>query len=157
MSKPTNEKNAEKLYYTILTKQIYPLVGQKSTYMTDLDKAGRKLLGIKFRGVYASDRIPVLNDLKPYCILNLDKSTGSGSHWIAVAKYPNKNEILVYDSFARTAKKIIPSLLSSGNGKIINSDLSDSEQNIIETDCGARSLAYLVVADKYGLNTAKLI
>ena len=55
MSKSVKEKNAEKLYYNILTKQIYPLVGQKSTYMTDLDKAGRKLLGVKFRGVYASD------------------------------------------------------------------------------------------------------
>ena len=157
MTKSQNEKNAEQLYNQILTKQIYPLTGDKSTYMDDLNRVGRKLLGIKFKGVFPSDKIPKLNDLKPYCILNLDKSTESGSHWIALAKIVGTNNSIVYDSFGRSAKQIIPDLQYSGNGTIRNADLSDSEQTITETDCGARSMAFLVVLDKYGVDVAKLI
>ena len=151
-----NEVKAEKLYKDTLTNVIYPLTGNKSTYMNDLDRVGRKLLVVKFTGVYPSDKIPKLNDLKPYCILNLDKSTQSGSHWVSVAKIHGKDSSIVYDSFSRPAKKIIPAVLNSGNGKIINSDM-DSEQEIQQTDCGARSLSFLVVLDKYGVDVAKLI
>ena len=152
-----NEAKAEKLYEDTLKNIIYPLTGNKSTYMNDLDRVGRKLLGVKFKGVYASDKIPKLNDLKPYCILNLDKSTQSGSHWVSVAKIHGKDSCIVYDSFGRSAKNIIPAVLNSGNGRIINSDLSDSEQKIEQTDCGARSLSFFVVLDKYGVDVAKLI
>jgi hypothetical protein len=151
-----NEAKAEQLYNQILTKQIYPLIGDKSTYMNDLDRVGRKLLGIKFKGVFPSDKIPKLNDLKPYCILNLDKSTESGSHWIALTKIHGKNSSIVYDSFGRSNKKIIPVLQKSGNGVIIDTD-RDAEQDIIAEDCGARSLCWLVIYDKYGVDVAKLI
>jgi len=150
------EAKAEQLYNQILTKQIYPLIGDKSTYMDDLDRVGRKLLGIKFKGVFPSDKIPKLNDLKPYCILNLDKSTESGSHWIALAKIHGKNSSIVYDSFGRSNKKIIPALKNSGNGTIQDTD-RDAEQEIVETDCGARCLAWLVLLDKYDVETARLI
>ena len=154
------EAKAEQLYNEILKKQIYPLVGDKSTYMDDLDRVGRKLLGIKFKGVFPSDKIPKLNDLKPYCILNLDKSTESGSHWISLAKLaenkPYENSSLVYDSFGRSNKKIIPSLQKSGNGIILDTD-RDAEQEITQEDCGARCLAFLVFFDKYGVDVAKLI
>jgi hypothetical protein len=151
-----NEAKAEQLYNHILTKQIYPLVGDKSTYMDDLDRVGRKLLGIKFKGVFPSDKIPKLNDLKPYCILNLDKSTESGSHWISLAKIPNENSSLCYDSFGRNNKKIIPSLQKSGNGTIQDTD-RDAEQEITQEDCGARSLGFLVLLDKYGVDVARMI
>jgi len=151
------EAKAEKLYRDTLKNVIYPLTGNKSTYMNDLDRVGRKLLGVKFKGVFSSDKIPRLNDLKPYCILNLDKSTQSGSHWVSVAKIHGEDKSITYDSFSRPAKKIIPALLNSGNGTIINSDLSDSEQKITQEDCGARSMAWLVVLDKYGVDVAKLI
>jgi hypothetical protein len=152
-----NEAKAEQLYKDTLKNVIYPLTGNKSTYMNDLDRVGRKLLGIKFRGVFPSDKIPKLNDLKPYCILNLDKSTQSGSHWIALAKILGKDESsVVYDSFGRSNKKIIPALLNSKNGTIIDTD-RDAEQKIEETDCGARCLSWLVVLDKYGVDVARMI
>tara|TARA_R110000868_G_scaffold216919_2_gene467061 strand:- start:1877 stop:2347 length:471 start_codon:yes stop_codon:yes gene_type:complete len=156
MTTSQKEKKAEQLYNHVLTKQIYPLTGDKSTFMNDLDRVGRKLLGIKFKGVFPSDKIPKLNDLKPYCILNLDKSTESGSHWIALAKIHGKNSSLVYDTFGRANKKIIPDLQYSGNGRIHDTD-RDVEQKITQEDCGARSLAFLVVLDKYGVDVAKLI
>ena len=122
--------------------------------MNDLLGISKKMLGIKFKGVFASDKIPILNDLQPYAILNLDSSKQPGSHWIAIAK--TNNETMIYDSFGRQTSKIIKNLIFSGNGRIIESD-RDIEQKIIETDCGARSLAWLIFFDKFGVEKAKLI
>ena len=151
----SKEKEAEKIYKYYLTK-IYKIIGDKTTYLSQLNGVGKKLFGVKFKGVFPSDKIPKLNDLSPYCILNLDSSKKSGSHWIALAKLNDKNDTLVYDSFGRDYKKIIPNLNYSGNGRIINTD-KDAEQKILQTDCGARCLAFLMVFDRHGANMAMKI
>jgi|AntRauTorckE5430_2_1112549.scaffolds.fasta_scaffold03450_5 hypothetical protein len=150
------EKDAEKIFDQYLNNTVYPLVGNQTTYLSELYKAGRKLFGIKFHGVYPSDKIPHLNDLSCYCILNLDRSTQSGSHWIALAKIPDQNKSIVFDSFGRDYTEIIPILGKSGNGKIINTD-EDQDQKVMETDCGARCLSFLMVFDKHGADVAVLI
>lgn len=154
MSKSKKERVAEAKYNRILHKIVIPLVGNKTTFQNQLHRAGKKLLGVKFKGVYPSDKIPRLNDLAPYCILNLDKSNEPGSHWIALAKY--RDGCIVYDSFARKASRIIPQLNFSGNGKAY-SDTKDSEQDITETNCGARSLAFLAFIETHGEKDALLI
>ena len=131
-----------------------PHTGNKTTYLDQLNGIGNKLLGVKFAGVYPSDKIPILNDLKKYAILNLDTSKEPGSHWVAIAK--NEDDTYIYDSFGRCHTKIIKGLVYSGNGRIINCDL-DAEQHIKETNCGARSLAWLCLFDIWGVNVAKLI
>ena len=156
-NKTKEETNIELAYNDILKKVIEPLSGDKSTYLSELNQIGRKIFGVKFKGVFPSDKIPKLNDLAPYAILNLDTSTEPGSHWVSIAKRPEKNETLLYDSFARKGSKIIPKLLYSGNGRIYDSDTKDAEQNIEEENCGARCLAYLVVVEKYGWDAARLI
>ena len=156
------ESQAEQIYNTYLNKAVYPLTGKKTTYLSQILGAGHKLLGVKFKGVYPSDKIPKLNDLAPYAILNLDKSSESGSHWIAIAKLPQSfnrssgkttNESIIYDSFGRDYKRIIPDIEYSGNGTIKNTD-RDSEQKILQTDCGARCLAWLLVVENYGPSVA---
>jgi hypothetical protein len=154
-------RQAEKIYCNYLKKVIYPLTGKKSTYLSDLLGIGRKLFKVKFKGVFPSDKIPKLNDLSPYCILNLDKSSQSGSHWIALAKlphlYPSGNsDTIIYDSFGRDYKRIIPNIQYSGNGTIKNTD-RDKEQKPLQTDCGARCLAWLLVFDNYGSAAAQKI
>jgi len=152
----STEKEIESIYNSILTKKMYRVLGRRITFMDVLEKEGRKILGTKFRGVFPSDKIPKLNDITPYAILNLDRSGLPGSHWIAIAKVKGKPETLVYDSFGRTAKSIIPSVLTSRNGRVINTD-PDAEQDIKQDDCGARSMAFLVFIDKYGAEKAKEI
>jgi hypothetical protein len=152
----SKELEAEKIYNNYLLNEVYPLIGNKTTYLGKLEGASKTKLKVKFKGVFPSDKIPKLNDLTPYCILNLDKSTESGSHWIALAKLENSNDCVIYDSFGRDYKEIIPNLNLSGNGRIINSDL-DQEQEISETDCGARCLSFLLVFDRHGSEMAKLI
>jgi hypothetical protein len=142
----------EKQYSIILKKIIEPQTGKKETYGDDLNRLAIKLFGVKMRGVFPSDKIPKLTDLTPYAILNLDKSTESGSHWIAVAKIPEKDTIICYDSFGRCFSKIIPSLKNNGM-KIMNTD-QDAEQKIKETNCGARCLAFLVCFEQYGWKQA---
>jgi hypothetical protein len=129
-----------------------------TTYNTTLHTMGKELFGVRFKGVFASDMIPQLSDLAPYAILNLDKSYMRGSHWIAIAKVEDTNDIIVYDSFGRTHSKIIPSLLEQFNStyRIIDTDL-DAEQNIREENCGQRSLAFLKVLDEHGFDEARLI
>ena len=149
-----NEKTAERIYRHLLKDKIYPLVGNKITYGSDLEKAGKKLFGNKFVGVYPSDKIPTLSPSKKYTILNLDKSNEGGSHWIG-AVY-DKGDIVCYDSYARKANKIIPSLKAPKGGRIINTD-DDVEQKMKQTDCGARSLAWLLFFDRHGKKNAMLI
>lgn len=148
------EKGAHWLYERLLKRIIIPMIGNDTTYEGELEKVGIKLFGLKFKGVYPSDKIPILNDLKSYAILNLDKSNEAGSHWVAIAHENNKT--FLYDSFGRKGTKIIPTLYHSGNGRIINTDL-DKEQKEEETNCGARSMSFLLFFDKYGSKNAVLI
>lgn len=149
-----NEKKANRVYSQLLDKIIIPLLGNDTTYQGELEKVGIKLFGIKFKGVFPSDKIPPLNDLKSYAIINLDRSNQPGSHWVSVAHKDGKTYL--YDSFGRDGKKILPSIYKSGNGIILNTDL-DKEQHIKETNCGARSMAWLLFFDRYGHKNALLI
>ena len=138
-----------------MNKIVIPLTGNKVTNSTDLHRVGKQLLGDKFIGVFSSDMIPKLTAKTPYCIVNVDSSDMSGSHWMSVVKSA-RNETILYDSFGRSHVKIIPSLKKSGNGKIIDTDL-DKEQKISQEDCGARSIAFLLFYDKYGKDMSLLI
>jgi hypothetical protein len=129
-------------------------MGNKTTYGSDLDKIGKRYLGGKFKGVYAADKIPNLTNERPYCIINTDISTGSGEHWTSLGRINNQKNIF-YDSFARDGVKLIPQLQSK-RLRIINTD-DDVEQDVLESNCGQRSLAFLIFLDKYGLDEAILI
>jgi len=154
MSKPNKHQIVDRLYKEKLKEIEKYYTGDRTTYLKELNGAGKKLLGVKFKGVYPSDKIPKLNDLSPYCILNLDSSKEPGSHWVALAKYGDG--CMFYDSFGRRNTEIIPNLKFSGNGRIIDTD-RDAEQKILETNCGARCLSFLCIMDKYGANIAKMI
>ena len=142
--------------YKMVLKEIEKIIGNQTTFLSDIQYLGKKLFGIKFKGCYASDMIPKLTDLQPYAILNLDKSYEVGSHWISICKIPNKHEIMLYDSFGRSSVKIIPDIYKSHNGKILRTE-KDAEQKKSEYNCGARSLSFIVCFDMYGSECARLI
>jgi len=142
------KKTIEKVYLNNLKDiQNNYTKNDRVTYLDQLYKIGRKMFGNKFHGVFPSDKIPKLNNIKRYCILNLDKSNEPGSHWVGLAKLKN-GQTIFYDSFGRCHTKIIPDLNLSGNGRIVNSE-KDREQKIKEENCGQRCLAFLAVVDKY--------
>jgi hypothetical protein len=130
-------------------KKVEKLVGTGVTYLSQLEGAGKALLGVSFKGVYPSDKVPKLNDLAPYCIVNLDRSGQPGSHWVAIAKIEDSPELVFYDSFGRSQSEILPTL----NGRFVNTD-PDPEQLPLEENCGARCLAWLLVYDQEGPEAA---
>ena len=148
-----DKSKVEKLYNKVLNDYIIPIVGNKTTYMTDLLKTGKEIFGDKFIGVFPSDRIPQMYN-NQMCILNLDKSNEPGSHWISIYSYNNK--LIVYDSFGRKSSKIIKSL-SGFNKNIIDTEY-DAEQKPHETNCGARSLTALCLMNTHNpLEIAKFL
>lgn len=124
---------AERLYHAIvdLTTQITP----ETTSNKELEKLGKAFLGKKFKGVYSSDTVP---NKKGYYIVNLDPSHMPGSHWVAVLR---DGRTYVYDSFGR--KDLLPFRATYTE--------SDPEQLTVSTNCGARSLAWLILVDKWGI------
>ena len=151
-----NKFIAESKYQEVLENIIYPIVGKRETLGDDLKKAGMKFFGKKLTGVFPSDMIPILNKDKPYAIINLDTHDMPGSHWIALA-HMSSGKIMVYDSFGRPTKDIISSAIEKfGINKLVQTE-DDAEQDISEDDCGARTLAFLFIFDRYGENIAKWI
>jgi hypothetical protein len=111
----------------------------------DLDKVGRKLFGKKYAGTWPADKLPKLDSERPYCILNVDKSGLSGSHWIGCVY--SKGDILVYDSFGRKSSKLMP---DSFEGLKIRDTEYDVEQKIEELNCGARAMTAILIYNDYG-------
>jgi len=149
-----NKEIAETLYNFVLHEYIEKKIGNETTYDSELSNFCNELLGSKFAGVFPSDKIPKLTNKKPYCILNLDRSDQSGSHWVSLC-YDN-GAYLFYDSFGRKNTKIINSLSKTIKTIIKDSEL-DAEQNIMETNCGQRSISFLLIHDMYGKEYSKYI
>lgn len=139
---------ADKLYNDIL-KYMENVLGNSTTYSDVLQKAGISLLGHKFMGVFPSDKIPNLNQIKPYAIVNLDKSGLPGTHWVALAYNDNDGSVMVYDSYGRKTSKILPYIMNMYGGRIVQTD-NDPEQRLKENNCGQRALTWLKLYDLKG-------
>lgn len=135
------------LLYKKLLRRVQKSLGTAATTTAQLEQTGKKLLGSKFAGVYASNKIP-----KSFTsvIVNLDKEGEPGSHWLAMARC-SSGTVLVYDSFGRPTAKIIK--LNFPN----KATDPDREQMFKETNCGQRSLAWLLFFFLYGEGLAQLI
>ena len=169
------EEKALNIYNEVLKNIIYPFLGKKVTWGSDLTKMGNKLFKKNYAGTYSSNMIPDLgvvgngffktktnidnisSESKLYSCVNLDNSDEPGSHWIALGYDVYNGKIMIYDSFGRDTKIILPSLIEKyGNDNIVMAD-NDSEQNIQEDDCGARCMAFLYVFDRFGSKYAQKI
>ncbi len=118
-------------------------IGTDETDNIQLQKYIDKIGLSNFLGVYAIDTIPTMTNNQS-CIVNLDKSTQSGSHWISLHKH--KNKIYMFDSFDRKIS----------NFRKVEID-SNMFQKSMETDCGQRCIAFLTLVQIIGLHdTLKL-
>ena len=87
--------------YDKCLRDLEEIVGDDTTYLGQLERIGKQLFGKLFHGVYAADDIPNLSSAHPYAILNLDKTSEPGSHWVSIAHLEKGGDILFYDSFGR--------------------------------------------------------
>lgn len=128
------------ILYKSLLDAIENSMGSGSTSSDQLDRVGRALFLTKWKGVYASDQY---YPLKGYCIVNIDTSQLSGTHWVAVANG------LTYDSFGRCGLLGNSNLTCGGDGV--------PDQSVLEMNCGQRCLAWLCVHQVYGNKGANMI
>ncbi len=156
MPRRTNQEKRMHIIYNRVLDNMEKKLGNDSTYSDTLDRVSREQLGKKFHGVYPSDRIPKLTSIKPYAIINTDKSSAPGSHWVGVGYNDHGEYYMIYDSFGRKTNKIMPEFRASFNGRVLETD-SDAEQRMKENNCGQRSLAWLICVDSFGFDMAKLI
>jgi len=119
----------------------------------ELLQAGRQLLGDKFAGVYSSDQRPALSKKMPYAILNTKPVSSGGEHWVGLARMPSTGKIMHYDSFGRSHRQLFP---NRWEDQAIDTE-QDIEQDERTTECGQRSLAWLLLFDQLGSSAAKMI
>jgi hypothetical protein len=145
-------------YNQYLHQYVEPLVGTGVTDDHQLIRAGNRLLGQNFAGVVASDQIPDISSDPMYLIVNLDKHDRPGSHWVAICV--SGGRMYFYDSFGRTIDSIMPSAIQfadSNDLPIIGGGHNAAEQDVHEQDCGARCLAWLLLAKRHGTKVASCL
>jgi hypothetical protein len=151
-------KSATNKFASILRQDVYPEVGDDVTSDSQLRAAGGRLMGRSFMGVYASDTIPKFpRSGLSLCIVNIDNHTQKGTHWMGLAK--SGHRVYLYDSFGRPVEKTLPGLADQcrQQGLTLDSKKSRPEQVPSQNDCGARSLAWLLLFKRCGARTAKLV
>ena len=126
------KSHGELVYEKMVAKVIRKLGHTKTTSREELNNLGKHFLGSKYVGTFAKSEPYTLSKAKPYAIVNTTDEPGE--HWQAVV-YVDGVEYF-YDSFGE------------GDSE------PDAEQHINETNCGQRSLGWLMTCHKAGLLTA---
>ena len=132
-------------FYNKTLVKVEKVIGNGSTSDVQLMDLCNKLFGSRFKGVFSIDDTFELKHGE-LAIFNLDKKNQPGSHWCGVVKH--RKNYIVYDSFGRDIK-----LKQQKN--IMTED--DPEQDINESNCGQRSVAWLVVVAVRGIKVAMSI
>ena len=77
------QRQAEK-QYNLFLKDVQNILGNQITYSTTLNNLCTYLFGSLFQGVFARDTLPKDSNGLPqkvrYAIVNMDRSSESGSH-----------------------------------------------------------------------------
>ena len=131
-----------------------------STGETDniqLDKFGKKHFGKKWGGCYPEDEKVNFNDEKEYYIFNNEKKNKQGCHWLGVYVNHKNRVIFVLDTFDRQSSHLLPDVIieaKKDHFKCKKGALHKLQLDIQE-DCGSRSLTWLSLVKKYGIDTVK--
>lgn len=135
-------KDGEILYEIALKDIIKRFNIPSVTTNIQLEDICNELFGSKFNGVVPIDHY---TGEQGYWIVNTEDSSQGGEHWFGVVIDRNGEE-LIYDSFGRNL-----------GGKGLNHTENDAEQKINESNCGARTIAWLLVYDIGGPTFAQQV
>lgn len=105
-----------------------------------------------FVGVYPSDQIPNYNKYPHSIVVNLDKSTQEGTHWIAIF-IENPNVAYFFDSYGSPPQGMIKTFLKKfGKLKINNFKFQSQLSNV----CGHYCITFLFL-NSFGYTFSKII
>ena len=141
MSKYSILKNYEQILM-----MIEDILGSGVTTNVQLTKLGRMITGMDFLGAFCSDEMPKYIKENRCFILNTDSSNSNNKngHWVGFYKINNK--LYYSDSFNRSKGELSNYWI---NKRMYNAKGNDRDQSFMESDCGSRSLSFLVVFRKY--------
>ena len=107
-----------------------------------------KRYNIKFDGLYNRDNIP--NNLsKGYYVLNMDKESGDGTHWVSWFENNDDKINIYFDSFGFVPPELLDGLLKT---YIYN---SKEIQDIDSSSCGWFCVAFMFCLQNYPDNEVK--
>lgn len=130
---------------------MHQRLGKTETDNFQLEQTGKELFGDDWRGVYAADDLPPQEGYSYCWIVNVDDRKDGGSHWLGCYTQTPRSTPLVFDSFARDLKQLMgPDFFG-----VPTED--DVDQKITETDCGQRSLAFLMICHKHGEQAGRYV
>ena len=140
--------------YSQVLMKIEDILGDGVTTNIQLDKLGYHLFGNKYLGTLSSDQFPKYIREGQCFILNTDssKSLNKSGHWVSF--YKLNKRLYYYDSFMRQPNKLSQFWI---NKKLINANRTDRDQSYKESDCGSRSLAWIVIFSKWGERAINII
>ena len=150
--------HARLAYDQLLRMVVEPMLGDQTTNDHQLIEAGEKLLGPNFAGVFGCDNLPRLTRPLTYLVANTDPHDGPGTHWVAMCI--EHGVLFFYDSFGRPAATLMPTVVeyATANRLMLVGSRNSPEQAKEQKDCGARSIAWLMLAKCEGTRVAiKLI
>lgn len=126
-------------------------MGYKALSNFEIERKCKALFGGKFYRCLSVDSPVPSRDC--YFIINTDKSTGKGDHWVAGIR--KAKTIYLYDSYGRYASRILQAFIKNIKKKrmtVKNADISDSDQRgNTSASCGHRCISALQIANKYGI------
>ena len=131
-------------------------LGRGHTTTTQLNRVGKQLFRDAWAGAHAVDVKPKLpSTATKYMILNLDRTGKPGSHWVAVII--KGATAYIFDSFARSSNKLIPTWLRNTRHRYKHIDAQhDKRTNQAKQSdiCGQLSLAWMLYARARGISSA---
>ena len=140
-----DEKGVEEMYHAGTSLAEKELRTNGITDNFQLGALCKKHFGAHFLGVFAQDTIPwkKMKKKRACCIFNLDLEGEPGSHWCALYTSPDESYPILYDSFGRSPQMLLKRTKDKVDTKKIRTTESDAEQEISETNCGARCFGFL--------------
>lgn len=117
----------------------------------EIEQLAHKIPQIKqnFVGVFALDEIPQFFRTPAGLVVNLDRSSEAGSHWISLWLDQN-SKAFYFDSLAQK----VPSLISQ-RFKIVDK-MKRAVQPIMSTGCGFYCLLFLFLKNTHGLSMKQI-
>ena len=131
------------------------------TSTSELDNAGRQLLGDFSRGAPAAGSEPAPDGTQHVVLINtMDRPPGE--HWMCLYREPSdaypQGEQLLYDSFGRLPSTQWQPRLEGVETTERDAEQPETYENGAKTEyCGQACLAWACVAHGYGWNVARLV
>ena len=122
------------------------VLGASVTTDAQLTDLGYRIFKNEYLGTFSSDKMPLRIKDKQCFILNTDSSRSANKygHWIGFYKINGK--LWYYDSFARSKEKLSKFWK---NKRMYSANKTDRTQSFKESDCGSRSMSFLILIKIY--------